>query len=286
MRVPPGSVVTATVGADALLHGGRFTLQRKVGSAWRTVRGGTLSAAGFSTKVVVPKAGTGAFRLRVTGTERAVPVEPVISANTLVTLKGIGNPKAYEFLYPERGGGAARWDPCQPIHWRFNRGTAPAWVVVDAKEALRRISLVTGIRFVQEGCSKVVLRKGVPVYLTGLPRRQEFVVGWYSAGEAGFFGELAYASTLVMGDRIIGQGVAVDRSILRTYRPGFGAGRSHGAVLLHEFAHLLGLDHVGAPGQLMRPADDGAGKFAWFGAGDLAGLRKIGRAAGCNPTAG
>jgi hypothetical protein len=46
------------------------------------------------------------------------------------------------------------------------------------------------------------------------------------------------------------------------------------AVLLHEFGHVLGLDHVDAPGELMY--DHNIGRTD-FGPGDLEGLRRLGR---------
>ena len=46
------------------------------------------------------------------------------------------------------------------------------------------------------------------------------------------------------------------------------------AVLLHEFGHVLGLDHVDSPAELMY--EDNIG-LASFGAGDLAGLRLLGQ---------
>lgn len=46
------------------------------------------------------------------------------------------------------------------------------------------------------------------------------------------------------------------------------------AILLHELAHLVGLDHVAYPDQLMNSANTGQ---VSFGPGDLAGLAKLGQ---------
>lgn len=46
------------------------------------------------------------------------------------------------------------------------------------------------------------------------------------------------------------------------------------AVLLHEFGHVFGLDHVDSPGELMY--EDNIGRTE-FGPGDLEGLRRLGR---------
>ena len=51
------------------------------------------------------------------------------------------------------------------------------------------------------------------------------------------------------------------------------------AIVLHELGHLVGLDHVSDPGQLMYPEASGVADFA---AGDLTGLARLGAGA-CVP---
>jgi hypothetical protein len=74
-------------------------------------------------------------------------------------------------------------------------------------------------------------------------------------------------------------GVAVDAT-QRLPAKGFAAGQSTGALLLHEIAHTVGLDHVGATSQLMYPRLQNTFK-ARFEAGDLAGLQAVGASRGC-----
>ena len=45
------------------------------------------------------------------------------------------------------------------------------------------------------------------------------------------------------------------------------------AVVMHELAHVVGLDHVDDPTQLMNPEGTDVTEFA---AGDLAGLARLG----------
>lgn len=61
--------------------------------------------------------------------------------------------------------------------------------------------------------------------------------------------------------------------------PGFGAGSPHGMVLMHEVGHVVGLDHYGDRRQIMHPS--ATLPAAVWGAGDLAGLRRIGKVGGC-----
>ena len=53
--------------------------------------------------------------------------------------------------------------------------------------------------------------------------------------------------------------------------------------MLHEIGHALGLQHVTERQQTMYPVVL-ADRLAEYHRGDLAGLRTVGRAAGCMPT--
>ena len=49
---------------------------------------------------------------------------------------------------------------------------------------------------------------------------------------------------------------------------------------MHEVGRLVGLEHASKAGQIMLPSG-GSLEAAVWGAGDLSGLRKIGKVAGC-----
>ena len=61
-----------------------------------------------------------------------------------------------------------------------------------------------------------------------------------------------------------------------TSQRGFGHSYAHGSVLLHELGHIMGLDHVKDPDQLMYSGRHPNYGLHDFGAGDLEGLRRIG----------
>ena len=63
--------------------------------------------------------------------------------------------------------------------------------------------------------------------------------------------------------------------------PGFGSQGAQGPVVLHELAHVMGLGHYKAIGELMEPSGGG---MTDFGPGDLQGLRELGSSAGCLTT--
>ena len=66
--------------------------------------------------------------------------------------------------------------------------------------------------------------------------------------------------------------------------PGFGDGSTWGRILIHELGHLIGLGHVARSDQIMFPELGVQRGEAQFHAGDVAGLRHLGREAGCLPT--
>lgn len=54
-------------------------------------------------------------------------------------------------------------------------------------------------------------------------------------------------------------------------------------LVMHQLGHVLGLAHTTQPDEVMNPS--GATSRTVWGSGDLAGLAKVGRAAGCLPEA-
>jgi hypothetical protein len=189
----------------------------------------------------------------------------------------------------------ARWDPCRTVGYRVNTTLATRGALSDVLGAMARVNRVSGLHFTYRGSTRIV-----PTGRNGgsYPADTDIVVAWVRPGQT---------AAIASSARQIGTGGASWSSWRlngRTYRRmdtgtvllstrsnalagGFGAGPTtgllgtRGQLLMHEIAHAAGLNHARGTSQVMYPVM--TRKPAAFGAGDAAGLRRVGRAAGCFP---
>ena len=197
---------------------------------------------------------------------------------------------AFRFL--ERVAGVpVRWNPCQTITYAVNTGGAAPPVIPDLREALRRLTRATGIEFRPMGrTGESFFRAYERMRYDGVGRR-ELIVIWvdherYEAilrrvGDRR--ASIAFAKTMagIYADRdqYFGGIIVIDEDATATR--GFGYRYAHGSVLLHELGHIMGLDHVKDPDQLMYSGRHPNFGLRDYGDGDLEGLRRLGRDAGC-----
>ncbi|MGH9021669.1 MAG: matrixin family metalloprotease, partial [Acidimicrobiia bacterium] len=219
--------------------------------------------------------------------ERAVALAPTPDGQGLwLSTSGRFRPRTeeasgpYEFLYPDRYGRPGRWNPCAPITWLLNPQSAPAGAEEFLSDGFDYVATLTGLPFRYGGTTTRAPDTKV---------RGTIVVGWVpglaeAAGRGGPWPEAApdEALRLIAGrielnadlnePKVLPGGVTVPGRPLSWTRGGWGS------IVLHEIGHVLGLNHVDDPAQVMYTQ---ASNGSYYGSGDLAGLHQLGSAAGC-----
>jgi len=196
----------------------------------------------------------------------------------------------YAFWAVDQHGDPLRWDACAPVKFVLNLRDAPEGADEDVRTALDILASATGLDLVVDGLTDeapTVQRALVEADGTGW-RWRPVLIAWIPPTAGGFpltalDRGLALPVAVRDGER---EAYVTGQVVLNAARPDLVPGfidrrNAVGSTLLHELAHLLGLDHVDDPRQLMS-TDPGNGPVA-FESGDLAGLERLGRAAGCNP---
>jgi hypothetical protein len=205
----------------------------------------------------------------------------------------------FRFLGALPNGAPFRWNPCQPIHYEVNLTHAPVGALADVREAASRASEATGIAFAYDGetvrtpdqqigsafqTTVPGQARWLPLLFAWVPHQHfDFIVDTHRAAAFGLpdRGDGTLSNTYVSGV------IAVDLG--GPLPPGFAGRYSLGPVLMHELGHILGLAHVGSAHELMwSPEVAGAAKApdlhqTDWGPGDLEGLARLGRSAGCLP---
>jgi hypothetical protein len=196
----------------------------------------------------------------------------------------------FAFLDPPGANGEVdRWNPCLPIHYVVDVQVGPSSAAADVAWAFAQVSQATGLRFVADGATKEVpddkridIRhtkagwRWAPVLVALVPDTVFHGKGLHADKDS-----LAYTDPRIYSDEA-GDAQIVTAQIVVDADDITGGGHADpgalGPTLLHEFGHLVGLDHVHRSGEIMQP--DGGGVTS-YGPGDLAGLHYLGRAHGC-----
>ena len=192
---------------------------------------------------------------------------------------------SYKFLATNADGTPVGYSPCRPLHYVVNALLAPAGAGELVDNAIRTVSEATGIKFINDGATTETPSPSRAPYQKERygERWAPLLIAWTTPEQAP-----------QLKGAVIGTGGSTHFSFgngpksfvtgsLELDAPQIGNDLGRGddsayatAVILHELGHVMGLEHVDDPTQLMYPeigAPDG------LAAGDLMGLHELGRAA-------
>ena len=185
---------------------------------------------------------------------------------------------SYAFMMVQPGSeDPVTYDPCRPLPYVVNAEHAPPAGEALVAEAVQAVADVTGLQFTYEGLTD---ERGGSDRAEHQPERYgdrwaPLLIEWSDpAWEPGLAGDVAGlgGSTAVTTEWrgpavFVSGGVALDAPQL--VQMPYAAAR---AVVMHELAHVVGLDHVDDPAQLMHEQ----GQATEFQPGDRAGLARLG----------
>lgn len=197
-----------------------------------------------------------------------------------------------------------RWNPCEPIHFVINPANAPPSGVADTREAFKRLAVATGMAYVDDGFTDEDGRGGNRAYQPDRygDRWAPILVHWMGSSRAN--GDIQVVGgglptrvgdVYVTGNLSLNPFAVTNKETRTTVAGGFGAGGvtlgrvgpegvTWGRIILHELAHITGLGHVSAPSNLMYPETSDHTGPAVFSKDDLAGMKYLGKGAGCLET--
>jgi hypothetical protein len=174
------------------------------------------------------------------------------------------------------------YDPCRVIHYVVRPDNAPAGGDQVLQEALARVSEVTGLRFVYDGPTDEASAPGRELFQPDRygDRWAPVLISWQTEAEnpdfvTGIAGEAGSAAVTVDGSpkTFVSGIVDLDAAAFARFLADPDGVPVARAIVLHELGHLVGLDHVSDPSQLMYPETSSSFDFA---AGDLTGLSRLG----------
>jgi Matrixin len=186
-----------------------------------------------------------------------------------------GSDESYAFV-ASRNGLPVGWDACEPIHYTVNPDGAPGDWKDIVGDAMSEVEDASGFDFESDGTTSDESgdrRRGDP------EDRPPVLIDWATPSEVpdlegdtvGIGGSTAVTRN---GETRFMTGAVVldEQEYARMSRS--GEDRAGVLILSHELGHVLGLDHVDDPNQLMNPSYVGQ---RGFGDGDLAGFKVLRR---------
>jgi len=176
------------------------------------------------------------------------------------------------------------YSPCRPLHYVVNAALAPPGAGRLVEDSIRTISEATGITFINDGPTSEASSP------TRAPYQKErygdrwapLLIAWTTPEQApqlkgpviGTGGSTHFSFGDGPKSFVTGSLELDAPQIAEDLDRAEGAAYAT-AVILHELGHVMGLEHVDDPAQLMYPE---IGSPAGLAAGDLNGLYELGHA--------
>lgn len=200
---------------------------------------------------------------------------------------------AYAFSDTSDDGNPVGYDPCRPIHYVTRAANSPAAGPELIKEAIAAVSRATGLVFIDDGATTEAPSAQRESYQPGRygDRWAPVLIAWESTAEESSFTDLEGQGTILgqAGSESVSVGgsdytyvsgqLELNAPALKSLIKQEGPAQARGTIE-HELDHLVGLDHVQDPTQLMNPTDSAG--LNTYQAGDLNGLALLGQGE-CRP---
>jgi hypothetical protein len=205
---------------------------------------------------------------------------------------------SYAFLgLPELKQDVVAYDPCRPVHYVTRAANSPEGGQDMINKGFTELSRVTGLQFINDGETSEAPSDERPMYQPDSygDRWVPVLVAWSNSGESPrlsreqsgirFAEALGYAGSLAVSPSTKDRYVYVTGQVVLNTQALAEASAIEGptltpSVIAHELAHLVGLDHVDDPTELMHP--EASYQRPTYADGDLTGLAALGRGT-CSP---